>query len=493
MRNLFLLSALLLGLVTVACQTPEKPQQRFTSLKIFHTNDVHGHLLPNNEKRGGLAYLTALLKNIRAQEPEALILDAGDFFMKGNLPAQRAKGQVTAEALSLMKFYDVRAVGNNEIKVGLKKLVGWSEKYNLSSLVSANLVKKNGEFLFAPYNIIEKKGLKVGIIGGSFWYFDTVKQGRDRYRLLDIKTQFQKYVQELRPQVDVIILLSHTHYQLNEKFAQEIPGVDLIVSGHSHYFTGDQESQGTPLVVEAGEHGHFVGVVDLVHDRQASKVVSTKSTYWAVGPPYQMADREMEKLIKKAYKKWAPHARRQITRVRETLDHVSLGNPFEGDVNNIVADVFGNLPGVDVGIANEAMVRDGFYEGPVRIDDVYLALPYPDTLVLLEMDKKRFRKMMEDSIEYGLGRKKLLPFAFSKLKVQLKGKKPRARLLGLRGRGVVRAAAPEFIIKNCKKFFVPKYCPIPIKKKMGTTRKIVTEAIRGKILVPPPSNRVRVL
>ena len=319
MRLLFTFLVLLpLALGCRSAETGDGSQEghnRYATLKIYHTNDIHAHLLPDGQGRGGLAYLASVLKVVKDQEKSALILDAGDIYKKGSMPAQVSHDEVTADLVSMMPYYDARAVGNNEVKVGMTQLQEWAKTKEKAPLLSANLVDKQNKPVFQPSLFIKRDGLNIGIIGVTPLVpiekdaqADPAKDTRAPYKILSPDEALPPLIKALRPQVDVLILLSHQPFRDNLRWAREHPEIDLIVSGHSHVLTSDQKILVGNLVFETGAFGRNLGVATLVYDRTDKRVSSIDSTFWPIGTDTQMPDPKMTEAIKEDYKKWAPDA-----------------------------------------------------------------------------------------------------------------------------------------------------------------------------------------
>ena len=499
-------NCLLLFLIfCTGCQTKQLGQSVgvddvFTTIKIYHTNDIHAHLSPNSEGRGGLAYVASVLKVIRKQDPEALILDAGDFYKKGSLPAQNSKDEVTADLMSHFPYYDARAVGNNEIKVGIPRLLEWAKTKEKAPLLSASFVDKDKKPVFKPWLILKRWGLKIGIIGLTVRVpiEDSVQapltDPKAPYSILDPEVAVTPYIKELRPQVDVLILLSHDHYKDNLKISKEHPEIDLVVSGHSHKLTGDQKTRTGNLVVEAGQFGQQVGAVTLYYDNKHKKVASLESTFWPVGNEFQLADGDLSTEIKEAYLKWAPDASARLGQIAETLSIIDASSPYEGTLDDWLAWQIRVLAQSDVALVNREMIREPLYKGPVTKESIFLSVPYDNEIAVVNLAQSKLEKMLKDNVARTFPKVEFYPFAFSGITSRLNLEDHQFRSVSLsfeNSKKDISVALPYYMVTHCLEFFNGDQCPMPEAKKLGFVRALIESLVaKAKILQAPPANRV---
>ena len=235
---LYALSALL----AVACST--RP-----SLTIIHVNDTHSHLEPERTGEyagmGGALERAAYIDSVRkADGPEnVLLLHAGDF-CQGSAYFSEFGGKVEVELLNA-NHYDAVTLGNHEFDNGIEALG------ELLSGLEAPVVVCNYDFspfeagkYIKPYLIVEKAGRKIGIIGVLCSLKDMLAGDiANRIPEFDMIPTVQKYANELRPQCDLVIALTHIGFTehnpgdiLDSHLAASTRGIDMIIGGHSHTF-----------------------------------------------------------------------------------------------------------------------------------------------------------------------------------------------------------------------------------------------------------------
>ena len=257
--------------VTKYCTAPKR------TLTILHTNDTHSHMEPirsgEHAGLGGVLERAAYIDSVRkADGPEnVLLLHAGDF-SQGTTYFSEFRGAVENEVMNALG-YDAVTLGNHEFDNGLEAL---GER--LASL-NAPVVVCNYDFspfeagkYIKPYVVVEKAGMKIGIIGATCNLKDVVSaEIVNRLPEFNFVETVQKYVDELRPTCDLIVLLTHLGYTphlpgntTDPIMAAATRGVDIIVGGHSHTFMDAADMvpnlDGEPVpVVQAGEWGVNMG------------------------------------------------------------------------------------------------------------------------------------------------------------------------------------------------------------------------------------------
>jgi len=267
-------------------------------LTILHTNDVHSYIdpfpptHPKNPNMGGVARRAALIETIRKENPNVLLLDAGDIF-QGTPYFNYYGGEIEFKLMSMMK-YDLATIGNHDFDNSIEGL------YNQLPNASFEFVNANYDFTntimyghVKPYKIVCKDGIKVGVFGIGIEleglvdkknyketvYHDPVSVSQDMARIL-----------KQEEKCDLVICLSHIGYQYkNEpnkisdiRLATLTKDIDLIIGGHTHTFldkpTIIKNAEGKDVLVnQVGCYGVNLGRIDFYFDSDVSKIASGKS------------------------------------------------------------------------------------------------------------------------------------------------------------------------------------------------------------------------
>ncbi len=241
------------------------------TLSILSTNDIHGNL-------DRMAQYLTIIKKVRSEAGNTLLLDGGDLFKRRNLQ----KFQVETELDILQKMnYNAMVLGNNDFNVfpvGVKINSGNNNRLNRLNryaklpILCANVkMKDTGKYIqnVKPYKILNVNGVKVGIIGVT-----SVKPQVTKWNIAADK-EFVRgdiVVKELIPEVskksDINIVLSHTGYDVDQLIAK-IKGVSAVIGADDHFmFTEPQviktRGRKVPITQNGGEENHHLGRLDLV-------------------------------------------------------------------------------------------------------------------------------------------------------------------------------------------------------------------------------------
>ncbi|SNS64793.1 5'-nucleotidase [Belliella buryatensis] len=212
-------------------------------LCILHTNDMHSRIDPfpndgsRNAGQGGMTKLASLIKKIRNEEDNILLLDSGDFF-QGTPYFNVYGGELELKLMSEMG-YDASTLGNHEFDNGLEGIANQLEHAKFEILSSnydfRETILKGA---FKPYKVYNKSGLKIGVFALGIKLEGLVgakNYGNTKY--LDPAGKAQEMIQELKKKkCDLIICLSHLGYSSDVRLAEQISGINLILGGHSHTF-----------------------------------------------------------------------------------------------------------------------------------------------------------------------------------------------------------------------------------------------------------------
>jgi 5'-nucleotidase/UDP-sugar diphosphatase len=282
-------------------------------LTIIHTNDLHSHLLgfsPNidytplrtgdDQTVGGWARIAAVIKSEKAKRTNpTLVLDAGDFLM-GSLFHMVAREEALELGLMKEMGYDVVTLGNHEFdltphglarilnsahqKGGMPEIVFSNPIFHPDSTEDDTLEESFSKRIVKPYIIIENQGIRIGIFGIFGKDAAEVSPFARPMKFRDPIETSREMVKTLREKekTDLVICLSHGGLRENkslsedDRLAKEVPGIDLIVGGHSHTKLKNPLTVNQTVIVQAGGHGEYVGVLDLAYENGKMKLKEYK-------------------------------------------------------------------------------------------------------------------------------------------------------------------------------------------------------------------------
>lgn len=282
--NNSLAAATLVGCGGMALNACQKQSQK--KLTILHTNDVHSHIdpFPSTHHRysdqGGVARRATLVAQIRHENPNTLLFDAGDIF-QGTPYFNFYGGELEFKLMSMLK-YDAATIGNHDFDNGINGLLAQlphaqfpflSANYDFSKTVMDGLV--------SPYKIFAVNGLKIGVYGLGIKLEGLVNKDLCKETVYlhpyEIARDMERTLHE-DEQCDLIVCLSHIGYDYKNKdipsdlgLAKTTRHTDLIIGGHTHTFLDkptlvQNAVDKTVLVNQVGCYGIQLGRVDFYFD-----------------------------------------------------------------------------------------------------------------------------------------------------------------------------------------------------------------------------------
>ena len=276
-------SATLLSLGGMALSCDKQNAKKIT---ILHTNDVHSHIDPfgpndgRNANKGGVSRRATLIQKLRKENPNTLLLDAGDIF-QGTPYFNYYGGELEFKLMSMLD-YDLATIGNHDFDNGIDGLFAQLPHAKFD-FVSANYDFKNTllDTHVKPYKIFNKGGIKIGVFGLGVELQGLVN--KDAYKetkyLSPIEiAQDMSRILKTNEQCDLVICLSHLGYEYKNKqkvsdrsLARATKDIDLIIGGHTHTFldtpTIETNAVGKSVLInQVGCYGLYLGKVDFYLD-----------------------------------------------------------------------------------------------------------------------------------------------------------------------------------------------------------------------------------
>lgn len=383
-----------------------------THITIAHTNDVHGHIQEDKgQKEFGYAKIATLLKEWREENENFLLLDAGDTF-QGTIFVNQFKGESIVPILNSLD-YNVMAAGNHEFDFGYEQLLKLRDSLD-HPVISANVFKADGKELLVPTFKAEIGGKKFAFLG--FVAEDTpILTHPDNVKGLTFKSPVEvakAVVPELKKEVDHVIVVSHIGINVDREIAENVPGIDLIVGGHSHTPLKTPEVVNGTYIVQDWEYGKSLGRADLYYLGEELVAFSggLKEYDEAVTP-----DPEIDKMVKEIVNQIDSVMNVVIAKSEVPLDgDRNLVRKKETNVGNLIADIMvertQSIPGyeADIALANGGGIRTQLEAGDITKKDLYSLLPFENnTLSVIEVTGEELKAALENGVsdvENGAGR-----------------------------------------------------------------------------------------
>ena len=298
-RNFIKQTSAVAALATIGGFTlPAFTSEKKKHITILHTNDTHSHIEPfeashyRHANKGGVARRANLVEQIRAENENILLLDAGDIF-QGTPYFNYFGGELEFKLMSMLK-YDVATLGNHDFDNSIDgfhkqlphaKFDFVSANYDFSNTILDGIVK--------PYKTIVKDGIKIGIFGLGVELEGLVDKKMYKETVYNDPTEISQDMSRILKEeenCDLVICLSHLgyYYKANPtkisdlNLAKTSKNIDLIIGGHTHTFLPkptivrnlDDENM---LVNQVGAYGVNLGRVDFYFDEEKNKTAKGKT------------------------------------------------------------------------------------------------------------------------------------------------------------------------------------------------------------------------
>lgn len=354
------------------------------SLVVIHTNDFHGHITEENESAGA-ARIAAFVQNARATNEGVLVLNAGDA-ISGTPVSSMFKGAPIFEVLNMVG-YDAAALGNHEFDHGYERIEKFREIANYP-LLSANAFSPTGDLIAdAPVLIKEVNGITVAMIGliTDYTPYMITPTGNEGISFAPPMYTLAATVRAVRPHVDLVIALSHVGHSEEVQLAKTIPGIDLVVGGHSHTYVEPAVKVGNSYIVQANYYGKHVGYIDMLVDTDKGGITEFKGRLVPAAelpPPLP----EVQALVDKWEARVAELVDVEIARVDRPYTQIEL--------RPIWQHILAQAAGTELGYYNMGGIRDKIRAGSISARNIWNIEPFGNSLATLTASGKLLKQAL---------------------------------------------------------------------------------------------------
>jgi sulfur-oxidizing protein SoxB len=366
-----------------------------TPLAYAHTMVDYVPLAMEYGKLGGIDHTSTLIKAIRSERgnDKVLLLDGGDTW-QGSYTSLKTQGE---DMVEVMKALGTEAmVGHWEFTFGQERLKELIDKLEYPFLGGNVFDTEWDEPVFDSTAFFEKGGVSVAVIGQHFPYTPIANPS---YMVKDwsfgIRPEvLQKNVDKAKRQgAEIVVLLSHNGFDVDQKLASMIEGIDVILTGHTHDAIPKGIRIKDTLLLSSGSHGKYLGRVDL--KVKNGKVVETSSNLIPVFSDVVAPDQEMTKLIKKIRSPYEKECNRIIGKTDNLL--YRRGN-FNGSWDDVICDAIMQERDTEISLSPGFRWGTTLLPGQnITIDDIYsqTSMNYPE-VYRIEMTGKTIKDLLED-------------------------------------------------------------------------------------------------
>jgi S-sulfosulfanyl-L-cysteine sulfohydrolase len=392
-------------------------------IRILWTNDTHGFLSPNYHreegddsyverapkegKLGGMAHIATLVKRQRTEMPDkSLLVDAGDTW-HGTIVPLRLNGRPVLEVMNAIG-YDAMTPGNVEFIYSqeiLTQLIA-DAKFPIlaANFYSTEFFEERVKLKNLHPYIVKKVGdLKIGLIGMTYhWNIRTVAPANVKNWSFGLRMEEVKNdIAHLRDKekVDLVVMLSHMGWPVDEKFASLVGGIDVIVGAHTHdvlykpSLVYNEKSQRDVLIVQSGSQGKMLGQLDLkVKDK---RVAAYEQTLFPVRSKDIEPDPKIAKMIEDYRAPYKQELERVIGRT-ETLLY-RLAN-WQNTGDNLITDAVRSRFKTDVSVSASWRFGGNTIPGPITVEDVYNLIPSEAPVHLMKIKGQDLWDVVEESV-----------------------------------------------------------------------------------------------
>ena len=399
------------------------------NIKLLGTSDVHGRIVPWSygadveDKSGSYAQIATYVKDVRKNNKNVVLVEVGDAIQDNQVDVfakdkKYYKDHPVPKVLNEMN-YDIFVLGNHEFNFGMKALDEILKDIKAKKLTANFYHKKNDKRYIDATTIIEKDGVKLGIIGLSTPM--SAKFEEDTGNLKDMK--FTSPTEEARTQVEklkakgVDAIIAVTHMGIDNEnnipdtgmrdVINAVDGIDVVIAGHMHKDVPSETIKNT-LITEPHRYGTVVSEVDLtfdINDKKEVKLVKKESK--TVPVKALEADKKIEEIYKPYHEKL-----RELNNVvigqtanemvpQETKHGVSAAFSKDTGLSSFINDVEQHYSGADVVTFSFDHQKARMDKGDIKKKDIIFNYRYAGgDVTVYELTGKQLKEYMEWSANY---------------------------------------------------------------------------------------------
>ncbi len=387
-------------------------EARLVTVTLLHTTDMHGSIRRTpgvyvDHNDGSLLQCARIIRRIRAENPNTLLLDGGDIF-QGTAEGFLTRGGVMAKAMNALG-YDAFVLGNHEFDWGvetLAEMLGKMEAAPLAANLVAGLDAPEAFRRVRPYVIAEIDGLKVAVVGLTSpnlpnWFRDLETHGLG---ILDSRRALERVLPQVRRErPHLLVLLVHQGLAAADDEANEINGIcrrfgefDVVLGGHLHWVLAGARVGRTDYA-QTGSGARGVMRIDLVYDTVANAVVDKKFEYLPITGRMK-EDPEIAAAVAEDLARADEWLGTVLGTAAADLAYSPAGAGLSPVQQLLCAAIAGKT---DAEVVLHGILSDqSLAAGEITVADVWRIVPYENTVGVLWLTLAEIRAIMEEATEY---------------------------------------------------------------------------------------------
>jgi 2',3'-cyclic-nucleotide 2'-phosphodiesterase (5'-nucleotidase family) len=376
------------------------------TITILQINDLHGYIEPHPEvvrhgadvefrSLGGLSRIAALYRQIRNETDGAVhALDNGDTF-HGTYIAVKSKGHALTPMMNALGLDAMTA--HWEFAYGPEGFKALAAKLNYPVLAINVFDKAIGELAFPPYLVVDRAGLKIGVIGLACPIVDKTMPPAfsEGIRFTLGRDELPSWIERVRQaeKVDLVVVLSHLGFPQDVKLAREVSGIDVLVSGHTHNRIHEPAVENGAIIFQSGCHGSFIGRLDLTV--QDGKVRAFRHKLIPVDEELGQ-DEEMQALVEAAA---GPHRSLLGEVVGHTRVPLHRYAMLHTAMDDLLLDAIAAAANVEIAFSNGSRYGAPIPPGPITVNDLWNIIPTNPPVSTVDLSGAEITALFEVNLE----------------------------------------------------------------------------------------------
>ena len=380
-------------------------------LTLLQINDTHAYLDahpelfwsgsgPTYRTVGGFGRIAALVQQVRQQQDgRVLLFDGGDTF-HGTYPAVQTRGATMIPALNVLGIDAM--TGHWDFAYGPARLHELVAQLDYPMLAANCYRQDTRELVFPPSVVREAGGLRVGVIGIAATIIDKTMPphfSEGIYLTLG-KDELPSAIERLRDEerADLVVVVSHLGFAQDLQIAQDVDGIDVLLSAHTHNRVYAPARVNKTLVIQSGCDGSFVGRLDL--QVGAGGVVDYRHALLTVEESIT-PDADVQALVDEAL---APYRDMLSEVVGRTDVALNRNTVLEATMDNILLQALLKQTGARVAFSNGWRYGAPVPAGAVTLNDLFNIVPMNPPVMTVDMTGEEMWTMLEENIQHTFAR-----------------------------------------------------------------------------------------